>query len=138
MEKCKKALNKIKMYREKAKHMGLEELIRFILADTGYEAFVSAMPNSEMRMMNLRLICQRAGKFEQDGYKSVYDFIQYISEMMESSASYTMAKVFSENENAVRIMSIHKSKGLEFPVVFLVNCGNKFNLKDTQTVFYLI
>lgn len=131
-EKCIMAAMRIGQYQKKASYMGLEELLRYILADTGYETFISAMPNSETRMMNLRLLYERAGKFERDGYKSVYDFIQYVTMMIKNGTSYTMAKVTSENENAVRIMSIHKSKGLEFSVVFLVNCGAKFNMRDTQ------
>lgn len=128
-EKCQKFLEKLNHYRQIAAMESIEFLIRAILSDTGYISFVAAMPDGKTRVANLNLLCERAGRFEADGYKSIFEFLNYIDAMRENP-SYTVAKVVGENDNVVRMMSIHKSKGLEFPVVFLVRCGERFNKSD--------
>ena len=134
-EKCAGFMRTLERYRRLAPE-GIEQLIRTILSDTGYISFAAAMPNGDARMTNLRLLCERAGKFENDGCKSVFSFINYIDAMTDNS-SYSTAKILGENDNVVRIMSIHKSKGLEFPVVFLVRCGERFNTTDVnESILY--
>lgn len=129
-DKCENFLSKLAYYREMSKRESIEHLIRTILSDTGYLSFTGSLPNGETRVSNLRLLCERAGKFEANEYKSIFDFINYINAMAENSQSYSVAKIASQNDNVVRMMSIHKSKGLEFPVVFFVRCGGRFNKSD--------
>ena len=123
-------IEQLERYMDLARYEPVETLVRRLVFETGYYAFAGGLPNGAERMANLRLLCERAHVFEQDGYKGVSAFVAYIREMIESGKEYTRAKIVGENENAVTIMTIHKSKGLEFPVVFLAGCGQRFNKTD--------
>ena len=114
-------------YQKISKEEKIEYLIRKILSDTGFLSYVATLADGEMRHTNLRLLCERAGKFEADSHKTIFEFLGYLSAMKEHSYSYTVAKTAGQNDNAVKVMSVHKSKGLEFPVVFFVRCGAMFN-----------
>ena len=135
LAKCKEFLNSLHQFREYSKTHGIAELTRHILSETNYETYVSTMPNSTLRLANLNLLVERADKFESTSYKSVFEFVQYIKTMQDSDFDYSIANYISQNENAVRIMTIHKSKGLEFPIVFLVDCGKQFNMDDLKNPF---
>ncbi len=132
-KKCKDFLSLLSYYRDLAGEEKIEFLIRKILSDTGYLSFVSTLPDGEKRAANLRLLCERAGRFEADTHKSLFEFLNYIDAMQEYSYGYSSAKTTGQNDNVVSLMSIHKSKGLEFPVVFLVRCGEKFNKTDLNS-----
>lgn len=124
-------LEQLKLWREDAVHMPLDEFIWKLYSDTAYMEYVGAMPNGYQRQANLRILFQRAGDYERTAFKGLYQFIRYIDAMQErASSDYGDARIMSENEDVVRIMSIHKSKGLEFPVVFLANAGKRFNRMD--------
>ena len=130
-------IKKLNEYREIASYSSIEFLLRHILSDTSYLSFVGTLPNGVQRMGNLRLLCERGGRFEAQEYRSIFDFISYVNTMIEGKQDYSVAKIISQNDNVVKIMSIHKSKGLEFPAVFLVRCGGKFNKTDlTSSVLY--
>lgn len=88
------------------------------------------MPNGYLRQANLKMLFERAKQYESASFKGLYNFIQFIDKIKISSGDLGAAKVIGENEDVVRIMSIHKSKGLEFPVVFLSGTGKQFNLMD--------
>jgi len=128
-QKCRKLTDFFERYRALSKNITIPILLQTIFAETNYEAYVSAMPNSAVRLANLRLLSKHAETFCSKSYKSIFEFIQYIKTMLDNNYDFPMARFASENDNAVRIMSIHKSKGLEFPVVFLVRCGTSFNIK---------
>ena len=98
--------------------------------DTSYYGFVGAMSNGVKRQANLRILFQRAKQFEGTSLKGLFNFITFINKLRKSSGDMGSAKILGENEDVVRIMSIHKSKGLEFPVVILAGCGKQFNLMD--------
>ena len=117
---------------ELSKYNNVEYIVRKIVFDTGYYQFVGGLPDGEKRMANLRLLCERAGVFSRNGYKSILKFVRYVEDMLESEKEYSSAKMISENDNVVRIMTVHKSKGLEFPVVYLSNCGGNFNKMDLR------
>ena len=124
-------LDQLEHWREQAVHMPLDEFIWKLYADTAYMEYVGAMPNGYQRQANLRILFQRAGDYERTAFKGLYQFIRYIDAMQErASSDYGDARIMSENEDVVRIMSIHKSKGLEFPVVYLSNTGKRFNRGD--------
>jgi len=136
-EKSINFINKLEEYKKIAGYSSIEYLLRHILSDTSYLSFVGTLPNGVQRMGNLRLLCERAGRFEMQEYRSIFDFISYINTMIEGKQDYSVAKIISQNDNVVKIMSIHKSKGLEFPAVFLVRCGGRFNKTDlTSSVLY--
>ena len=128
--KIEKFLNNLDMWRQEQEYLALDELIWKIYSDTGYYDYVGLMPNGELRQANLKMLFERAKKYETASFKGLYNFINFIEKLRLSSKDMGSAKIIGENDNVVRIMSIHKSKGLEFPVVFLSSAGKQFNLMD--------
>ena len=88
------------------------------------------MPNGEIRIQNLKMLFERAKQYESASFKGLFNFINFIDKIKFNSEDFNSAKLISENENVVRIMTIHKSKGLEFPVVIIGGYGKQFNFKD--------
>ena len=123
-------LEKIEKWREQNNILDLDELIWTIYEDTGFLNYVALMPNGEFRVANLKMLFERAKQYETASFKGLFNFIQFIEKIKIGSGDLGAAKIISENENVVRIMSIHKSKGLEFPVVFLAGTGSSFNMMD--------
>ena len=95
------------------------------------------MPNGNLRQANLKMLFERAKKYETASFKGLYNFINYIEKIKTSSKDMDSAKIIGENDDVVRIMSIHKSKGLEFPIVILANSGKQFNLQDLNSKILL-
>lgn len=126
-------LDTLEKWRDEAIHMELDEFIWKLYSDTAYYEYAGAMPNGIQRQANLKILFQRAGNYEKTSFKGLFNFIRYIDMMQEKEGDFGDAKIFGENEDVVRIMSIHKSKGLEFPVVFLSNCGKAFNRQDMRS-----
>lgn len=108
----------------------IDSLIWQIYVDTGYYEYVSLMPDGKKRSKNLRMLFERATQYEKTSLKGLFNFIKFIDKLILSNSDMSAAKTIGENDNVVRIMSIHKSKGLEFPVVFLSGTGKKFNMQD--------
>jgi len=131
-EKAAAFIERFNGWRETAVHMTTDQLIWHLYQDTGYYSMVGAMPQGEQRQANLRILYDRARRFEETSYKGLFNFIRFIDRLRTSRGDMGSAKILGENDNVVRIMSIHKSKGLEFPVVFLSGCGKRFNLMDTN------
>lgn len=129
-EKCVYFIEKLDEWREKSLFMPVDEFIWHLIMDTSYYGFVGALNNGVKRQANLRILFQRAKQFEGTSLKGLFNFITFINKLRRSSGDMGSAKILGENEDVVRIMSIHKSKGLEFPVVILAGCGKQFNLMD--------
>ena len=129
-KKVEKFTYKINFWREKSLYSPIDEFIWYLYSETSYYSFVGTLAQGVIRQANLRLLFQRAKDYEATSYKGLFNFINYINKLKSSSGDMGSAKILGENENVVRIMSIHKSKGLEFPVVFLSGTGKKFNLMD--------
>lgn len=108
----------------------IDELIWNIYKDSNYYNYVGLLNNGKMKQANLRMLFEKAKKFESASFKGLYNFIGFIDKIKSSSKDMQSAKIIGENDNVVRIMSVHKSKGLEFPVVFLCGCSKKFNMMD--------
>ncbi|MCX7714671.1 MAG: helicase-exonuclease AddAB subunit AddA [Clostridia bacterium] len=125
-EKCKKFKEKLLRWRKYAKYMSSDKLIWTLYAETGLYSFVGGLPGGEERQANLRLLFERAKKLENSGFKGLFHFINLIDKMIERDAEMSPAKLIGENHNVVRIMSIHKSKGLEFPVTIISGMGKRF------------
>ena len=123
-------LEKLQKWREMSLYMSTDRLLWHLYNDTGYYSMVGAMPAGEQRQANLRKLFERARQFEETSYKGLFNFINFIDKLKSSRGDMGSAKILGENDNVVRIMSIHKSKGLEFPVVILAGCGKKFNMQD--------
>lgn len=130
--KCKYFLEYLNKWREKAAYMPIDEFIWFLYSDTSYYGYVGTMPNGVQRQANLRILFQRAKQYESTSFKGLFNFINFINKLKRSSGDMGSAKILGENEDVVRIMSIHKSKGLEFPVVILGGTGKQFNKMDLR------
>ncbi len=131
-EKIENFLNQIQEWRKAQEYLALDELIWKIYSDTGYYNYVGLMPNGNLRQANLRMLFERAKKYETSSFKGLYNFINFIEKLKNSSGDLGAAKIIGENEDVIRIMSIHKSKGLEFPVVILANANKQFNEQDIR------
>ena len=131
-EKLNIFLNKINEWQRKSKFVPLSELIWEIYEYTGFYHYSMLMPNGVLRAQNLKMLFERAKEYEKTSFKGLYNFIKFIEKIKNGSSDMASAKVIGENENVVRIMSIHKSKGLEFPVVFLSCTSKKFNFMDLK------
>ena len=129
-EKIEALLKKIDNWRKQAEYLPLDELIWQIYLDTGYYQYVGLLPNGQIRQANLKTLFEKAKQYETASFKGLFNFIQFIEKLKKQNGDLSSAKLIGENANVVRIMSIHKSKGLEFPVVFLCNVHKKFNLRD--------
>lgn len=125
-------LELINNWREASEFLALDELIWKIYMDTGYYNYVGLMQNGKLRQANLKMLFERAKQYESASFKGVFNFINFIDKLKLRNNDLGAAKIIGENENVIRIMSIHKSKGLEFPVVFLSSTGKNFNLKDLR------
>lgn len=129
-QKIDSFLNKIEIWRKEQEYLSLDELIWKIYQDTGYYNYVGLMPNGELRQANLKKLFERAKQYETASFKGLFNFINFVEKIQLSSGDLGSAKLIGENENVVRIMSIHKSKGLEFPIVFLAGTSKQFNMMD--------
>src|SRR5699024_3261616 len=97
----------------------------------------SLLPNGNLRQANLKMLFEKAKQYEKASFKGLFNFINFIDKVKTNSGDMSSARIIGENDNVVRIMSIHKSKGLEFPIVFLSSTGKKFNLRDLNTPILL-
>ncbi len=131
-EKIEKFLDQIDTWRKEQEYLALDELIWKIYSDTGYYNYVGLMPNGNLRQANLKMLFERAKKYETASFKGLYNFINFIEKLKINSGDLSSAKIIGENDDVIRIMSIHKSKGLEFPIVFLVNANKQFNEQDIR------
>ena len=127
INKCINLNKRLNIWRNKSLYMPIDEFIWYLYMDTSYYGFVGSMPNGVLRQANLKILFQRAKQFEQTSFKGLFNFINFINKLIKSSGDMGSAKILGENEDVVRIMSIHKSKGLEFPIVFLCGTGKNFN-----------
>ncbi len=108
----------------------IHELLYQIYRRSGYYDYVSAMPAGRTRQANLDMLAEKASSYEETSYKGLFHFIRYIEKLKKYETDFGEASVFGEHSDVVRIMSIHKSKGLEFPVVILAGMGKRFNKQD--------
>ena len=123
-------LNSIENWRALEKQMPLNELIWKIYTDTNYYHYVGLLTNGALKQANLKMLFEKAKQYESASFKGLYNFIHFIDRLRMKNNDMSAAKIVGENDNVIRIMSIHKSKGLEFPVVFLCNSSKKFNRQD--------
>lgn len=113
-------------------HMPLDAFIWKAMIDTEFFQYCSAMPGGVARQANLKLLVDRATMLKKSSVATLGYFIEFVEHMSTNNGDYGVAKVISEEDDVVRLMSIHKSKGLEFPVVIISGLGRKFNLMDTR------
>ncbi|MHC4634677.1 MAG: 3'-5' exonuclease, partial [Planctomycetota bacterium] len=133
-EKLKGILSQIERWRRIGRRGNLSELIWRIFRETSFLSFVSALPNGDSRRANLLKLHDRAIQFEgfasNGGVASLRRFVEFLEKIEEAGYEWSSAEPEGEVRNAVRIMSVHKSKGLEFGVVFLAELNSQFNMKE--------
>ena len=135
--KLLKFYKKYRQLRQLVPDTPIHELIEIILRETGYGHYVAAMPAGNRRMANLNMLLEKAAAYEKTSYKGLFHFVRYIDELQKYDVDFGEADMVGENEDVVRIMSIHKSKGLEFPIVIVSGMGKNFNKQDTRSKMVL-
>ncbi|MDO5539665.1 MAG: helicase-exonuclease AddAB subunit AddA [Eubacteriales bacterium] len=131
-EKLTDFFEMLREFRVMANDVPIHELLMYILERTGYGNYAAAMPGGSQRKANLDMLVEKAIAYEQGSYRGLYNFVRYIENLHKYDVDYGEANVGGQ-ENAVRIMSIHKSKGLEFPVVFVCGMGKMMNQSDARS-----
>lgn len=126
-DKCRSVMENLEKWKAQSLSMPLSEFVWNLLLDTGYYMAVGAMPNGGQRQANLRTLCDKTRSFSESGQSSLYGFLQYIENVKKNKVKTGQVKLLGENDNVVRIMTIHKSKGLEFPMVICAGMGRKLN-----------
>ncbi|MEG2441720.1 MAG: helicase-exonuclease AddAB subunit AddA [Acetivibrio sp.] len=133
IKKIVRFLNFLDKMRERVSYMGVYDLIQTIYTETGYYNRMSMLPGGSIRKGNLDMLLQKAKEFEKTSYHGLFHFNRYIEKLHQYDMDFGEAGSGEKMQNAVRIMSIHKSKGLEFPVVFLAGMGKQFNQQDARS-----
>ncbi|WP_077325016.1 helicase-exonuclease AddAB subunit AddA [Virgibacillus siamensis] len=136
-KKISRFLEQMESFRLAARQGALSELIWQIFRETGYYDFVGGMPGGRQRQANLRALYDRARGYETTSFRGLFRFLRFIERMEERGDDLGAARALSEQEDVVRIMTIHKSKGLEFPVVILGAMDKQFNQQDLRQRYLL-
>lgn len=129
-EKSAYLVSELKELKKLSKTASIYKLIIYILNRYNYLAMISLLDNPDLRTANLRLFTERAAEYEKTKLQGLFGFLSYLESIKEEKQDLMPAKTVSEGENVVRIMTIHKSKGLEFPIVFLADTAKTFNTDD--------
>lgn len=130
-EKIADFLATLDHYRKMSVYTPIHKLLEALIYTTGYFQYVTAKPGGEQRRANVEMLLSKAAAFEQTSFYGVFHFLRYIEQLSKYEVDYGEADILDENADVVRIMSIHKSKGLEFPVCFVAGLSKKFNMQDT-------
>ena len=125
-------LQQLESFRAMVKYTPIHELLQIILDQTGYYYYVMAMPGGERRKANIDMLLSQAVSFEKGSYSGLFHFIRYIEKLHKYEVDFGEAATAGEQDDTVRIMSIHKSKGLEFPIVFVGGMSKQFNTQDLR------
>lgn len=133
--KIEQFLSQLTKWREEARRESIVELIWTIYEDTGFLDYVGGMSSGRQRKANLHALYERASSYEKTSFKGLFQFVRFIERMQKKDKDLAEPTAISEDENAVRVMTIHASKGLEFPVVFVLDLSKRFNLQDTQQAY---
>jgi ATP-dependent helicase/nuclease subunit A len=135
--KLRNFLQQLELWRTESRQGALSELLWRIYRKTGYYDYIGGLPGGTQRQANLKALYDRARQFEATSLRGLFRFLRFIKRMQDNGSDLGAAKVMGEQEDVVRIMTIHKSKGLEFPVVFVAGMSKQFNLKDMQGDFQM-
>jgi len=135
--KARDFLSRLEIWRDAAARMTVSELIFYLYEQTDFYNYVGILPGGKIRRANLMVLFEKAAKYEQTSYRGLFNFIRYIERLQKNNYGFRKAAVSNENEDLVRIMSIHKSKGLEYPVVFVCGLGKGFNMQDMRRDFMM-
>ena len=120
-------------FRKQVPYTAIHELLETIVSVTGYRDYVLALPGGVQRRANLDMLIEKAKAYESTSYKGLFHFLRYVEQLRKYQVDYGEANTSDEMADAVRLMSIHKSKGLEFPVVIVAGMGKRFNTQDIHS-----
>ncbi len=134
-QKVNKFFDDIENYRMMAQALPLEELVWNLMWETGYYTYCGALPAGRQRQANLKALADRARNYKEIGHGGIYGFLTYMRAIEKRQVPMGQVKLISENEDLVRIMTIHKSKGLEFPIVIVAGLGKKLNINSNPGNF---
>ncbi len=137
---CKKIdffMNEIKRFRLLEFNLSLDELIQKIYHDTYLEKYIYTLDNPKQRLSNIRLLFSISKEYENSTLVGLNKFLKYIEALEKKHVDFSQANVIGDDSNVVKVTTIHKSKGLEFDTVFLINCHKKFNEKDYTSNSYI-
>lgn len=130
-KKTEQFLCSLAEFRKLTAYLPIRKLIERFLLETGYLYYVTALPGGEQRRANIEMLLTKAENFEKTSYTGLFHFIRYMEQAEKYEIDYGEASLQDENADTVRIMSIHKSKGLEFPICFVSGLSKRFNMQDT-------
>lgn len=130
-EKCVQMLQTIEAWKDSASALPLEDFLWSLMWDTGYYTYCGALPAGGQRQANLRALIDKARAFQEVNYSGIYGFLSYVDAIQDRKVPMGQVKLVGENDDIVRIMTIHKSKGLEFPMVIAAGLGKRFNFDKT-------
>lgn len=131
-EKLTICLMQMEHFRKMVPYTAIHDLLYMILDTTGYGEYAQAMPGGAQRKANLDMLVEKAKAFETTSYKGLFNFVRYIEQLKKYEVDCGEANITDEQADIVRMMSIHKSKGLEFPIVIVVGMNKRFNMQDTK------
>ena len=129
-EKLSHFMDTVNTLRDMAAYTPVHQLILEVLERTGYGSYAKAMPDGAQRSANLNMLVEKAMEYEKTSYRGLFNFVRYIQKLQQYQVDYGEVNLSGVGESAVQIMTIHKSKGLEFPVVFAAGMGKRFNFRD--------
>lgn len=130
-------LDQLETYRTDSSELRTEELLARLYVETGYYQYVALLPAGVKKKANLELLKKYAAEYEANNNGKLFGFLQYLDKLSQTEEGLKEAKLVADQENLVRIMSIHKSKGLEFSIVFLCDSGKRFNLNDLKNEVFM-
>ena len=131
-EKTAKFLDLMEDFRKHSSYLQTHELLHYILEKTQFDSYIRALPAGERRLANVKMLLTKARAFEKTSFRGSSHFVRYIEQLKKYEVDFGEANVLDESADVVRIMTIHKSKGLEFPVVFVCGTHHKVNLQDAN------
>ncbi len=132
-KKCKVFVSLVEKLQAEKAYITVSKLVSDIYYETGYYYYVEVMPEGRQRARNLELLYEECRRFDNGGTRTLFDFLMFVAKIQKKAISLGGDPAPESTDEVVRIMSIHKSKGLEFPVVFVSGIGKNFNLMDTKT-----
>lgn len=135
--KIDRMLQQLEHFREKLMVMPISRVIRYIYEETVYYELVATLPNGHVRQANLDILCSLAKSREQLGMNSLRSFNRYMKNLQKNNRDFAIAKQKESREASIEMMTIHKSKGLEFPIVFLVDVDRRFNKQDSRAPYQM-
>lgn len=135
--RCRSFIEQLSIWRKRARSGSLSELIWQLYQDTGFYDYVGGMPGGKQRQANLRALYDRSRSYESTSFRGLFRFLRFVERMQERGDDLGTARALGEQEDVVRLMTIHKSKGLEFPVVFMAGMNKMFNRQDIRGDYFL-